>query len=165
MRAIFRVPPGCAREWFLEQYPIDTIVGVTGSRAIPYGRHTLVDDALFALDPQRVLVVTGGCIGVDHQAAVMAESFDMLGHAVLPPNRRLVAPDWDDYVATYEEIPAGPDGYRRRNQRVVDLADRLLAFPLYPEQHPQSRRSGTWQTIRMAQRRGIPVDVHLLGTD
>jgi hypothetical protein len=44
-----------------------------------------------------------------------------------------------------------------RNRQIVAAADVLIVAPLYPEAYPQSLRSGTWQTIRYARKKGIPV--------
>lgn len=138
------------------------IVGVTGTREqLSHAQEALVSDLVYRLDPNSALV-WGACVGVDVIAAAYAEMYSIPNHAVLPPDHRLVAPDWWDYATTYEQIPIGPDGYKRRNQRIVDLSDRLIAFPQYPEDHPQSHRSGSWQTVRMARRKGIPVDVYVL---
>ncbi|HEV8434227.1 MAG TPA: hypothetical protein VGR95_12500 [Thermoanaerobaculia bacterium] len=41
---------------------------------------------------------------------------------------------------------------RRRNQQIVDESDSLIAFPC---QHSK----GTWDTIRRAKKKGIPVEV------
>jgi hypothetical protein len=47
-----------------------------------------------------------------------------------------------------------PGGYMPRNDRTVELADELHAFPETPV---PVLRSGTWATIRRAERKGIPV--------
>jgi hypothetical protein len=52
-----------------------------------------------------------------------------------------------------------PGGYMPRNDRTVELADELHAFPETPV---PVLRSGTWATIRRAERKGIPVIFHPL---
>ena len=139
-------------------------VGVTGSRTVPGRSWETIEREIWLCEPFYQTLIWGGCIGVDVVCAEYAEMFSLKRHAVLPPNRHLVAVDWPDWATSHEEIPNGPDGYKRRNQRIVDLSDRLIAFPLYPEDHPQSQRSGTWQTIRMGLRKGIMAnaDIHVL---
>ena len=139
-------------------------VGVSGSRTIPGRSWEIIEATIYACEPFYRTLIWGGCIGVDVACAEYAEIFSLKRHAVLPPNRHLVAVDWREWATSHEEIPDGPDGYKRRNQRIVDLSDRLIAFPLYPEDHPESQRSGSWQTIRMARRKGImaDADIHIL---
>src|ERR1044072_4420894 len=50
-------------------------------------------------------------------------------------------------------------GYMARNSRTVELADELHAFPETPV---PVLRSGTWATIRRAERKGIAVIYHPL---
>ena len=51
--------------------------------------------------------------------------------------------------------PAKP--YLERNTDIVAYADALIAAPQYEEGHPQSARSGTWQTIRLARKVKLPI--------
>lgn len=44
------------------------------------------------------------------------------------------------------------DAAHRRNQQIVDAADSLIAFPCQCSK-------GTWDTIRRAKKKGIPVEV------
>jgi hypothetical protein len=50
-------------------------------------------------------------------------------------------------------------GYMARNDRTIELATELHAFPATPD---EILRSGTWATIRRAKRKGIPVCIHPL---
>lgn len=107
-----------------------------------------------------IVVVQGGCIGVDQRALLQAA--DVHGftvHTVLPSDRSRVCPEWRVWSTTYEEGGA----YRARNQRVVDRArgGLLAAFPADEEGATNSRRSGTWQTVRMARAAGLFVAVRL----
>ena len=107
-------------------------------------------------------VVHGACIGADELCAEIAADAGARVVAIVPPDRRLVSRRAISLSDEVIEIPSGPDGFKRRNQAIVDMVDRLLGFPLYPEDHPMSRRSGTWQTIRMGRRKGIPVHVEVV---
>ena len=107
--------------------------------------------------------VTGACQGGDawigawlHAARPEAEHM-----VVVPANRSQVDQWWArpervlavsqgrSPVVTVEWMAPGT-GYDDRNQRLVDLADWVFGFPAFPEEDPRSKRSGTWQTIRMA---------------
>lgn len=147
-------------------FPVENefTVGVTGSRTLPPDAWRVIETTIFDVEPFYGTLVWGGCVGVDREAAIFAEMADMRRHAVIPPNRSMVAPDWKEWATSYELIEPGVDDFKRRNQRIVDLSDRLIAFPLYPEDHPESRRSGTWQTVRLARRKGImdDADIHIL---
>jgi hypothetical protein len=139
-------------------------IGVSGSRTIPLDRWSWVTETfhnqITRLNIAGFVMVNGACIGVDEHLGRWwgYETSGIWVHAVVPPDRTRCSSDWREWCRSHEDIAPGPDGYKRRNQRIIDLADRLIAFPSYPEAHPESRRSGTWQTIRMAQRKGIPVD-------
>ena len=103
-------------------------------------------------------MVTGGCIGVDALVARMAHGGRRRVHTVVPADRSRVDPYWRKHCDTFEELDPGTT-YSDRNERIVELSDRLVAFPEYPEHHNLSRRSGTWMTVRIAGRAGKPVEV------
>ena len=136
-------------------------------------RAELVRKALdFAADLiglNNVQIVHGCCIGVDQFAAEWARYWQIPNHGVLPTDRSRVFPRWEWWCDTHEEITFGYTerrdhraGFKRRNQRIVDLSDRLLAFPEYPERDLRSRYSGTWQTVRLAWMKGISTEVVIL---
>jgi hypothetical protein len=54
---------------------------------------------------------------------------------------------------TVLEMPAGST-YRDRNAELVRWGTVTYGLPAYPEEDPRSRRSGTWQAIRMARKAG-----------
>ena len=73
---------------------------------------------------------------------------------VLPADRSRVAWWWLDLEAvTVVEMPTGST-YADRNLELVTRGTAVCGFPSYPEDDPRSRRSGTWQTIRMSRRAG-----------
>ncbi len=128
-------------------------IGVSGSRSGPSEQQQRFINDLFAVNDQEIEVHHGDCVGVDaavHTAAQQA-------------NHRVVIHPPD--TATYRAFCKGSDesmhvlSYRERNQAIVDAVDVLLAFPEGTE--ATFPRSGTWMTIRMAWRRGIPVTVIL----
>lgn len=142
-----------------------TVYGVTGSRKIQTQQqreHIREVIYLYAI-PGVDSLVHGCCVGVDRECAMAAVDHDLKRIvALVPPNRSLVSDVARAASDEIVEITDGPDGYKRRNQEIVNRSDVLLAFPMYPENHPLSRRSGTWQTIRMARRAGIPVHEYIL---
>lgn len=89
-------------------------------------------------------VVSGGAAGADRlgeEWAVKAE---------LPGGFKVFLPRWN---------AQGPKAGPLRNQEMVDYADAVIAIPC-----PKSR--GTWDCVRRAQAKGIPVYIHreALGT-
>lgn len=114
-------------------------VGFTGSRQMTPGMRTYIEETIEAL-PGDTVVVTGGCIGVDAYAASVAYRSGLEVYTILPANRELV---------------------RDRNREIVKASDRLYVVPIYPEDHPSSRRSGTWMTARIARQRGCPVYIYI----
>jgi len=127
------------------------IIAVTGARELPEGSEAIIsgwlDTVIRASQPEEI--VTGGCVGVDALVARLARARGIRVHTIVPANRRLVDPEWQDHCDTYQEMPEGTD-YRNRNIALVDRGEMLVAFPTYEELHPASRRSGTWQTYRIA---------------
>jgi NADH:ubiquinone oxidoreductase subunit len=137
-----------------------TTVGFSGTRRLPTTAYERVG-AIVATLPEGTRVVQGACIGVDSYVAWAAKRRGLHVHAVVPADRSRVPPDWRDWCDTFEEMPAGTD-YRSRNARIAGQIDRLIAIPDAAEDAPQSRRSGTWMTVRIARRIGIPVEVYIL---
>lgn len=109
--------------------------------------------------------VTGACIGFDAVAGMaMCLRFPTARHRVLiPANDYKVSRWWDQPPfrgasnLLVHQMPAGTD-FKDRNQAIADLSTELKYCAAFPEEHGKSRRSGTWQTVRMARKGGIPVD-------
>lgn len=135
-------------------------IGFTGTRNVRDVDLERIRAAVLALPPDAT-VVTGACIGVDALVARMAHGGRRHVHTIVPAGRSRVDPYWRQHCNTFEEMPPGTD-YRARNERIVELSDRLVAFPEYPEDHHRSHRSGTWMTVRIARRAGKPVEVVVL---
>lgn len=100
-------------------------------------------------------LVHGACVGADAYASWTAHEAQWAVHAVLPEDKSRVDPEWRRWATSWEEGGI----YRVRNKKIVQRADVLFVLADYPERHPKSRRSGTWQTCRMAKERDIPVKV------
>lgn len=104
--------------------------------------------------------VSGAAIGVDTVAILAAWEY------LVRAEYYLIVPDrWHNGALvnfgrengwTIEYVPGG---YMPRNDRTIELADELHAFPETPV---PVLRSGTWATIRRAERKGIPVVYHPL---
>jgi len=106
---------------------------ICGSRDLT--NYQLVVDAIrdsnFIFDE----IIEGGCRGVDYLGRLYADGHDI--------HRRCFPANWDKHG-----ISAG----LRRNSEMVEQADMVIAITL-----PTSR--GTWDTIRKAQYKGIPVHI------
>lgn len=110
------------------------------------------------------VIVQGGCDGIDQVVGRTAHAINQRWrsralhvHTVLPADHRLVAPDFQMWSDTYEQMPEGTS-YLDRDQVVVNLAtNKLYGYPLRPEN--EQPRSGTWATIRRAKRRDLSVEV------
>lgn len=145
-------------------------LGFTGTREVP---DELVDDVKrFVSSCARGYdeFTTGACVGFDAIAAwrLAATRPEATHRLVVPANRSQVDMDLvraftqrmlhpsREFSGTYivEFMPEGTS-YKQRNERIVSYADGMCAVVGYPEDHGKSRRSGSWQTIRIARRAGI----------
>jgi len=92
----------------------------------------------------------GDCEGADLQAAMIAADDWGIKLVVHPPeNDKLRA--W-----CYADVLHDPKPYLDRNRDIVDACDVLLAAP---KGYEEELRSGTWATIRYAQKVGKPVKI------
>lgn len=142
--------------------PWKKIIGITGSRRDPLTderQATLLMRGLTGFKTPRGFV-TGACVGVDHRAGVfLARAWPDVPHLVLvPADRSRVRRWWEEppppsdraeAKITVRDMPPG-SSYADRNAAIVDTCDVLVGFPAHDEDHPGSRRSGSWQTIRLA---------------
>lgn len=112
--------------------------------------------------------ITGACVGGDaFIGRTLFEIFPDHQHTVvIPADRSRVDPWWERHVHYFSGGMGGVHNapwirvihmavdttYQNRNQTLVNFSDALIGYPLYNERDARSRRSGSWQTIRMAHR-------------
>lgn len=146
---------------------MDRIIGFTGPRNI-IGFERRVDPQLAELD-DAVGFVTGGCTGLDTYVGWrLVDKYPKARHTVIVPGKTSAVTFWwlqEQYRARVEvlRLPAGST-YQARNKWIVKLSTELIGFALHPEHDPRSRRSGSWQTIRIARTRDIPRSVIILSS-
>ena len=98
----------------------------------------------------------GDCIGSDAEAHVIAQSLG-IRVVVHPPEidakRAFVVLSRGTAQRHADDIRV-PRPYLKRNHDIVSACKLLIAAP---KQHREQRRSGTWATIRFANRNGVEV--------
>lgn len=141
----------------------------TASRQIPKSAEARLRTTVLATLGRYDLYVTGACVGGDQEiASIIAEcSPTTKQHILVPRDRTRVDPVWLAEMRLLPqvrvlEMPRGTT-YRDRNYALLGEGftfavspHLLVGFPLHPESHPESQRSGTWMTIRMARANGTP---------
>lgn len=133
-------------------------VGFTAARELsPEAADGVVLNVLVTGVPFAARYVTGACNGGDAFIGrwLYLNRRDAEHVVIVPANRSRVDEWWADAhrPVTVIEMPPGTT-YADRNQRIVAESDAVFGFPVHLEDDPRSRRSGTWQTIRMARRAG-----------
>lgn len=131
------------------------VVGFTGTqKGMTVVQYKRVNTRLRELmQPGDNIAVHGSCIGADEQFGRLAGQHGYLisirpghdGNGNMPKKAN----------CTYDEIYAA-EPYLKRNQKIVDDCDILLATPYTSE---EERRSGTWSTVRYAQQIGKRVEI------
>ena len=89
----------------------------------------------------------GDCVGADAEAHVIAYGLKIVIH---PPE--------DDSLRAYceSDFILDPLPHLKRNKAIVDQTDVLFATP---KEMVEELRSGTWSTIRYANKRGKKVEI------
>lgn len=146
--------------------PVHTIA-VTGHRALPGGAARHIEAALHELADQHpgATWLTGGAVGTDQVATHVLLARGERVELVLPFPPAIQAARWTDRARVtfrdHLERAAAvhvlhrsycANGYRDRNQRLVDRAD--LVFAAW---NGRFGGSGTAMTVQMADARGVPV--------
>lgn len=121
------------------------VVGITGSRkGLTDEQRLTLESRLHALYNLGARTLHhGDCVGVDAQAAEIAQS---LGY-------RLVShPPLNDSLRAYVESDSSwtPKDYLDRDRDIVDSCDYLIGCP----DGPRRQRSGTWYTLNYAEEVG-----------
>lgn len=141
-------------------------IGFTGTRhSLELHQQRLVESVLVSLLPTMTYGITGACYGVDAFVAKwLAQNSDAQQIIIVPAKRELV--DTTLYAlprAVLIEMPVMGDErsnnslpYRRRNEKIVELSERLVAF------YKGNPHSGTKMTMNIAERQGklTPGDIH-----
>ena len=130
----------------------------------------MVLNVLAAL-PRADRYITGGCTGGDAFIGrwLYLRYPDAEHFVVIPADRSRVDPWWEDYLPWHLgltaigrlEMPPGST-YKDRNTALAEQATWTSGFPAYPEHDPRSRRSGSWQAIRMARTAGKLAEWHCI---
>ena len=121
-------------------------VGFTGNReGMSDGQYNTIKNLLMAGQPKELHL--GDCIGADASAFEIGVRADLrlIGH---PPD----LPGLRKFYTYAEERPKKP--YLDRNHDIVDETDILIACPKETE---EVIRSGTWATVRYAEKIGKTV--------
>jgi len=133
-------------------------IGFTAARDMDEHDRDVVTSIIQTRVPDVSRYVTGGARGGDACIGYfLYATRPRAEHVVIvPANRSQVDPWWETVIrrggaVTVIQMPEDTT-YADRNQRIVEESDALVGFPAYPENDVRSQRSGTWQTIRMAQR-------------
>jgi hypothetical protein len=132
-------------------------IGFTGSRVgTTIDQHRALRNTLaMHYQPQAVLR-HGACVGCDRDAHVLAWQ---LGYRFIlhpPVNHKLRA--WMEFTEWWNpvlDVVLPEHEYIERNHHIVDAVSLLIATPDGPERE----RSGTWSTVRYAQKQGVPTVV------
>lgn len=128
-----------------------TSIGFTGSRyPLAPVQAVEVASAIAAARTANARFSHGDCVGGDEEAHFIAMDLGYVVHVWPPKDNRLRA------FTTGHFIHA-PADYPIRNSSIVMMSDTLIAAPAGPE--VDNPRSGTWQTVRKARRKGIPITI------
>lgn len=141
-------------------------IGFTSTRDLPDFARFEILVTLVNLEADEF--VTAAARGADSLIGrALARRYPDARHRVIvPANRAQIDPWWlvEPSLPAHFQIDLMPPTttYRDRNLALVRSIDELIGYPLYAEDDVRSRRSGTWQTIRLARKAHLLVSVHIL---
>lgn len=121
-------------------------IGFTGTRrGLNLKQEVLLEVILKQLVKQYIEVILhhGDCLGADYEAHQMAEGLSLITVAHPPTSKARRA-----YCNA--SITLGPEPYLKRNKKIVNYTELMIAAP----EGLERTRSGTWSTIRYARREG-----------
>lgn len=134
----------------------DTILGFTGSR------HPLLEPQLLSLERLLRVLFGGGARKAVHGAATGAdEAFALACRELM--FEEIVArpgdlPQWVSAAALAASSVVHPaEANATRNGKIVGDCTVMIACPAAPEGAAESRRSGTWMSVRMARKAARPI--------
>lgn len=138
--------------------------GFTGTRRLEPEHYEQINTVLGSL-ADATEFTTGGALGVDgYVVHAVEELFPWVRQRIIfPADFKAVDREIYDWAnsggAELIQMPPG-SSYRDRNARILDYSEVLISFPL--KEAALEKRSGTWMTIRMAQKRDIPTQTFIL---
>ena len=108
-------------------------LGIVGYRYYNnYEQFSQYIDQYIGINGRPLAIVSGGASGADHMAEVYANNNSI-------------------QIIVYLPQSSDRNGFLNRNTQIVDKSDRLFAFV-------STKSRGTWDTIRKANNKGIPVN-------
>jgi len=141
----------------MSAYPPGSVVhiGITGTRSgmTPDQRQDLIDflfDIKDDAEGSEIFFHHGDCLGVDVEAADIAEELGYLVIAHPPTNDKNRAFHDSDVIAT-------PKSYEERNHDIVNVSQEVFGVPHSLEE--QMTGSGTWHTIRYAREQSVKLTI------
>lgn len=147
----------------------DYHIGVSGRRGgmTPAQEHAFFGEMIAEIRNGATHVHHGACTGLD-QFVHFQLSRNWTTWTVVHPPEDTKYSAMSRLLRHVRRTDLEPKVYAARNSDIVDglMPDgtthqvrTLLAAPAYPEDDKRSQRSGTWQTVRMAADRGVPVRI------
>lgn len=125
------------------------IVGFTGTQGLmTANQHAHLHAHILSMEPEEFH--HGGCVGADHTAHHLVHRVSPLTDLCVHwCNIKDKQANLKGEFESFDELPP-----LERNHKIVDAVDVLLAAPLSDQ---EVLRSGTWATIRYAEKRGVRV--------
>lgn len=131
-------------------------VGFTGtSRVVPLAQREALAQLLLELAPKHIDCAHGGCVGADDVFDELVVKHTHWHRWIYPSDIGNMRSNAWMQRESWRATPWEPRAPLVRNHLVVERATMLVACPRGPEM----RRSGTWSTVRLARKRGLPVTI------
>lgn len=125
-------------------------VGFTGTReGMSFSQQEQLSLVMSLVHSEHMEFHHGGASGADDEADAEAEKWIPRHRIVVHPCPGVVREDIHDGRRWLEVFPP-----LVRNRHIVDAAEILIAAP---RRDREEQRSGTWATVRLARKKGLPV--------